>query len=406
MSDKTHGRAPFAFIFVTVVLDMLALGVMIPVLPKLLVQFQGGDMASAARISGVFGFTWAAMQFVFSPLLGALSDRYGRRPLILLSNFGLGLDCILMALAPSLPWLFVGRLISGITAASIPTASAYIADVTPPEERAGKFGQLGAAFGLGFIVGPAFGGLLGGWSLRAPFWASAALSLTNALYGFFILPESLPPEKRSTAFSWRAASPLGSLKFLRAVPALLLLCAGSFLYFLAHESLPSVFVLYTDHRYGWSEQTVGLVLAVVGVCWTLNSALLVGPAVKRLGERHAMIVGLGFGIAGFGIYGLAPTGFWFVAGIPIMSLWALAGPPMQALMSSRVRAEEQGQLQGALSSMRGICGMAGPLLFTQVFALSVGKDALFHHPGAPYLIAAGLLVVSLLVSERASRSKA
>lgn len=403
MIDKSHGRAAFTFIFVTVVLDMLALGVMIPVLPKLLLQFQGGDMPSAARISGGFGFIWALMQFVFAPLLGALSDRYGRRPLILLSNFGLGLDCVLMALAPSLSWLFVGRLISGITAASIPTASAYIADVTPPAERAAKFGMLGAAFGLGFIVGPAFGGLLGGYSLRAPFWASAALSLTNALYGFFILPESLPPDRRSSGFSWRAASPLGSLRFLRAVPALFGLTAGSFLYFLAHESLPSVFVLYTDYRYHWSEQTVGLVLAIVGVCSTLISALLVGPVVKRLGERRSMLLGLSFGVAGFGIYGLAPTGALFVAGIPVMSLWAIAGPSMQSLMSSKVSPEEQGQLQGALSSMRGVCGMLGPILFTQVFALSVGKDAALHLPGAPYLIAAALLGVSLAVCARASR---
>ena len=404
MSEKPHGRAAFAFIFVTVVLDMLALGVMIPVLPKLLVQFENGDMASAARISGVFSFIWALMQFVFAPVLGALSDRYGRRPLILLSNFGLGMDCILMAVAPTMSWLFLGRMISGITAASVPTASAYIADVTPPEERAGKFGMLGAAFGLGFIVGPAFGGLLGSYSLRAPFWAAALLSLTNACYGFFVLPESLPPEKRSATFSWHAASPLGALKFLRAVPALLGLVAASFLYFLAHESLPSVFVLYTDFRYHWNEQTVGLCLAAVGVCSTLISALLVGPAVKRLGERRAMIAGLLFGTAGFAVYGLASTGFAFMCGVPIMSLWALAGPSMQALMSRQVAPEHQGQLQGALSSMRGICGMLGPLFFTQVFALAISPTAPISLPGAPYLIAAALIFCGLLTGERATRA--
>lgn len=403
MSDKSHGRAAFAFIFVTVVLDMLAMGVMIPVLPKLVVQFQNGDVASAVRITGVFSFIWAAMQFVFAPVLGALSDRHGRRPLILLSNFGLGLDCILMALAPSLPWLFAGRVISGITAASVPTAMAYIADVTPPEERAGKFGLLGAAFGLGFIVGPAFGGLLGAYDLRFPFWMAAAFSLTNAAYGFFVLPESLPPERRTERFSWSAASPLGALKFLRAVPGLIGLVTASFLYFLSHESLPSVFVLYSDYRYQWSPQVVGSVLALVGVCSTLISALLVGPAVKRLGERRAMITGLLFGAAGFSIYGWAPTGAWFCAGIPVLSLWALAGPSMQSLMSRQIPGEQQGQLQGALQSMRGVCGMVGPLLFTQVFAYAISPSAPFQVPGAPYYIAAALITGAVLVAEAATR---
>src|SRR5215813_13494772 len=211
---KAHGRSAFAFIFITVALDMVALGIIIPVMPRLIVQFEHGDMGKAAMQTGVFAFVWAAMQFVFAPVMGALSDRFGRRPVVLLSNFGLGCDYVLMALAPTLSWLFVGRVISGITAASIPTANAYIADVTPEEQRAAKFGMLGAAFGLGFVVGPAVGGILGAWNLRYPFWASALLSLANALYGFFILPESLPKDRRAP-FRFAKANPLGALKLLR-----------------------------------------------------------------------------------------------------------------------------------------------------------------------------------------------
>src|SRR6188768_828086 len=257
-------RAAFLFIFITVALDMLALGVMIPVLPKLIIEFEHGNVAEAAGAAGLFGFAWAAMQFVFSPLLGAISDRHGRRPVILLSNLGLGLDYLLMALAPSLSWLFVGRLISGITSASFSTAGAYIADVTPEDERAAKFGMLGAAFGLGFVVGPALGGLLGGISLRLPFYAAAGLSLLNALYGFFILPESLPEEKRAP-FIWSRANPVGALDLLRSHPRLLGLALITFLANMAHDSLPSVFVLYTDYRYHWGERMVGFCLAVVGV---------------------------------------------------------------------------------------------------------------------------------------------
>jgi DHA1 family tetracycline resistance protein-like MFS transporter len=401
----TPTRAAFAFIFVTVMLDMLALGIMAPVMPKLIIEFKGGDIASAAAISGVFSFSWAAMQFVFSPVLGALSDRYGRRPVVLLSNLGLGLDYVLMALAPTLGWLFVGRLVSGITAASFSTASAYIADVTPQEKRAARFGMLGAAFGLGFIVGPAVGGLLGQVSLRLPFWVAAGLSLANAAYGYFILPESLPPERRSQV-AWQRANPLGSLKLLRSHTGLLGLAAAAFLYFVAHDALPSMFVLYTDYRYQWSERTVGMALAAVGVCTTIVSATLVGPAVARLGERRALLLGLTFGLTGFLIYALAPTGMMFLVGIPLVSLWGLAGPSMQSLMSRRVGASAQGQLQGVLSSMRGISGMVGPLIFTQTFAAAIAEQGALHLPGAPYMLASALLLCSLALAWRVARPAA
>jgi len=336
-------------------------------------------------------------------VLGVLSDRHGRRPVVLLSNLGLGIDYVIMALAPSLSWLLVGRIVSGITAASFPTASAYIADVTPPEKRAARYGMLGAAFGLGFIVGPAVGGVLGEIDLRLPFWVSAILSLANASYGFFVLPESLPPERRSRA-PWSKANPLGSLELLRKTPGLLVLAGATFLYFVAHEALPATFVLYTDYRYGWSERTVGLALATVGLSSALVSALLVGPLVKRAGERATLVIGLVFGAAGFAIFGLAPTTAWLFTGIPVDALFGLTGPAMQALMTHTTGPSAQGQLQGALGSMRGITGMIGPILFTQVFAKTIGARALVALPGATYLVAGAFVAASLLFVLSATRA--
>jgi MFS transporter, DHA1 family, tetracycline resistance protein len=340
---------------------------------------------------------------VFSPVLGALSDRFGRRPVVLLSNLGLGLDYILMALAPSLGWLFVGRLVSGITSATFATASAYIADVTPPERRAAQFGKLGAAFGLGFIVGPALGGLLGDVGLRVPFWAAGALSLANALYGFFILPESLPPERRTDRMTWHLANPLGALALLRSRRMLVGLAAAALLYYLAHESLPSLWVLYTTYRYQFSERLTGLSLAAVGLGSTVVSALLVGPAVRWMGERRALFTGLLFGALGYALYGIAHTSLLFFMGIPLTALMGLAGPPMQAMMSREVGPSHQGQLQGAIGSMRGITGMMGPLLFTQVFSLVIGGGQSARLPGAPYLLAAALILAALLVAAAVSR---
>ncbi len=349
---------------------MLALGVIVPVLPKLIIRFEHGDMSMAATQTGIFAFIWAAMQFVFAPVMGALSDRFGRRPVVLLSNFGLGCDYLLMAVAPTLSWLFIGRVISGITAASFPTANAYIADVTPPEKRAAKFGMLGAAFGLGFVVGPALGGMLGGMGLRYPFWAAAALSLTNALYGFFILPESLPQERRA-AFNLRKANPLGALKLLGSHPELLGLASAMFLYYNAHEALPSMFVLYTDYRYHWTAQLTGWALAGVGVGSTIVSAVLISLAIRNAGGStdalYRAIVRTG------GILGICwrtqhgDFRAWYPTAFPV----GTSSPPMQSLMSRRVRASEQGQLQGALMSLFGVAGMIAPLVFTQVFAVAI-----------------------------------
>ena len=400
MSTRAHGKAAFIFIFITIALDMLALGLIVPVLPKLVLQFEGGDMAKAASITGVFGTMWALMQFIFSPVLGSLSDRFGRRPVVLLSNFGLGLDYILMALAPTVMWLFVGRVISGITAASYSTAAAYMADVTPPEERAKKFGMLGAAFGLGFIIGPALGGVLGSIDLRLPFWVAGGLSLANACYGYFILPESLPPERRSK-FEWKKANPIGSLKLIRSHPGLTALATAIVFSFLAHEAYPSIWVLYVTQKYAWTESGVGLSLALTGIASTIVQAVLVGKFVKKLGEPRAMIFGYVMGAIGFIVYAFAPTTSLFYIGIPFGALWGVAAPAATATMSRWISPSEQGQLQGALQSLRGVTGLIGPILFTQVFAASVRNPDGFV--GAPFFMGGILLLVSALVSWLSTR---
>jgi DHA1 family tetracycline resistance protein-like MFS transporter len=403
--NEGQSRAPvrrtaaFVFIFITVLLDMLALGMIVPVLPKLVVDFSGGDSQVAAGILGVFGTAWALMQFLFSPVQGALSDRFGRRPVILMSNFGLGLDYILMALAPSVSWLFVGRVISGITAASISTSYAYIADVTPPEQRAARFGFMGVAFGAGFVLGPALGGLAGNISPRLPFWIAAGLSLANALYGLLVLPESLAPEKRAP-FLWRKANPAGSLKLLRSHPKLPGLATVGFLSNLAHDSLPSISVLYMIYRYGWNERTVGFTLAGVGLCAMVVQGALIAPTIKRFGERVTLLLGLVFGVAGFAVFGLASNGWVFWAGIPLMALWGLASPSAMGLMSHLVGPSEQGQLQGANASLMGIASLIGPGLFTQAFAIFIAAGSTWYLPGAPFLLAALLLAFSIVIASR------
>jgi DHA1 family tetracycline resistance protein-like MFS transporter len=273
----------------------------------------------------------------------------------------------------------------------------------PPERRAALFGMLGAAFGLGFIIGPALGGVLGAIDLRLPFWVAAGLSLANFLYGLVILPESLPPESRAP-FSWAKANPVGALKMLRGHPELFGLAAATFLYFIAHESLPGIFVLYADYRYGWDERTVGLVLAGVGIGATIVSALVVGPVVAQLRERNTLTLGASLGAVGFAIYGLAPTSVLFLAGLPFVALWGLVGPSMQALMSARVGPSAQGELQGALGAMRGIGGMLGQLLFTNVLALAIAAGGTPAWSGLGYLTAAALTLLSLAIAMRATRS--
>jgi DHA1 family tetracycline resistance protein-like MFS transporter len=397
-------RAAIIFIFVTVLLDMLAVGIIIPVLPSLVLGFVGGDAKRTAEMLGLFGTVWASMQFLFSPVQGALSDRFGRRPVILLSNLGLGADYIVMALAPNLGWLLFGRVLSGITSASVSTAFAYIADVLPPEKRAGGFGLIGAAFGVGFVLGPAIGGLLGGMDPRLPFWVAAGFSFVNFLYGYFVLPESLKPENRA-AFEWKRANPIGAFALLRSHRQLLGLASVYFLGQLAHVVLPSTFVVYAIYRYGWDERTVGLTLAAVGICSFIVQGGIVRPTVKRLGERRTLMVGLVFGVIGFLWFGLAATGREFWAAIPIMAFWGLWSPALQGLMTRRVGPTEQGRLQGANASLQGVAGLIGPALFTLSFAYAIDAAHGVHLPGVPFLIAALLLLAGGMIGWQASRGE-
>lgn len=394
-------RAAVLFILITVALDVLSFGIVIPVLPKLVEQFLSGDTARAAQVYGLMATVWALMQFVCSPIQGALSDRFGRRPVVLLSNFALGLDYVLMALAPTLGWLFVGRMLSGMAASSFSTAGAYVTDVTPPERRAAAFGKVGAAFGLGFVLGPAIGGILGGFDPRWPFWGAAATSLLNACYGYFVLPESLPSERR-TPFAWRRANPVGSLALLRSHRELFGLASSGFLMNLAHAVLPSTAVLYLGYRYGWGPSAVGLTLTAVGVCAMVVQGTLVRPITARFAERRSLLAGLVFGALGFSIYGLAPTPFIYCLGIPIMAFWGLAGPSAQALMTRRVSPTEQGRLQGAIASLSGIAGLIGPSVFTQTFAAFIGPQMSWHLPGAPFLLSALMLLTGAALAWRAT----
>jgi MFS transporter, DHA1 family, tetracycline resistance protein len=392
-------RAAATFIFFTVTLDMLALGMIAPVFPRLIEGFLHGDTSSAAKMLGLFGTVFAAMQFFCSPIVGSLSDRYGRRPLVLLSNFGLGLDYVLMAWAPTLNWLFLGRIISGLTSSSIPTAMAYMADVTPRERRAAAFGMLNAAFGAGFVLGPALGGLLGNINPRLPFWVAASLSLINGFYGFFVLPESLSKENRSP-FSWARANPVGSLSLIRhgnmiAIAAVLLLG------YIAQQVLMNVYVIYADYRYGWTDRTVGLSLAVVGICTIVYGAFLVKPVVAKLGERGAMTIGLIGGAIGYSMIGSSKTGLLLWLGIPLLNMMTLTWPAAQSLMSRKASPSEQGQLQGAINSLRGIAGLLGPGIFTYIFSESIRTG--IHIPGSPFYTAAAMLLVALVLTQQAAR---
>ena len=393
-------RAAATFIFFTVTLDMLALGMIAPVLPRLIEGFLHGDTSSAAKMLGLFGTVFAVMQFFCSPIIGSLSDRFGRRPVVLLSNFGLGLDYLLMAWAPALNWLFLGRIISGITSSSIPTAMAYMADVTPRERRAAAFGMLNAAFGIGFILGPAVGGLLGNINPRLPFWVAGGLSLVNGLYGLFVLPESLSKDHRSP-FSWARANPVGSVSLFRRHSGMIAIATVLLLGYIAQQSLMNVYVIYAGYRYHWSVGTVGYSLATIGVTTAIYGALLVKPVVAKLGERGAMTIGLIGGSIGYSMFGLSKTGVLFWLGIPFLNMMSFTWPAAQSLLSRKTSPSEQGQLQGAINSLRGIAGLVGPGLFTYIFSKSISTG--IHIPGTPFYTATAMLLVSLILVQRAVR---
>jgi DHA1 family tetracycline resistance protein-like MFS transporter len=394
-------QAALAFIFVTAVLDIVAMGIVIPVLPPLIEEFAGSN-AQAGWINGVFVALWAGVQFVCSPIVGSISDRYGRRPVILLSAAGLSADYVLMALAPDLWWLAVGRIVAGLTSSSFTTVFAYMADITPPEGRARAYGLIGAAFSGGFVLGPVLGGFLGEISPRAPFWFAAAMSGIAFLYGLFVLPESLAPEKRM-AFSWKRANPFGALQLLRSHTELFGLASVNFLLHFSHHVFSAVFVLYAGDRYGWGPWQVGLVLAFVGALDMAVQGLLVGPLVKRLGDRKVMVMGLVGGGIGLACMGLAPTGWLFAAAMVPNAFWGLAMPTLQSLMTRLVSESEQGQLQGATMSLGSIAGVASPLFFGAVYAATVQPVSFEPMPGLSFLIAAAVLLLGGALGWRVAR---
>ncbi|MEK7952058.1 TCR/Tet family MFS transporter [Luteolibacter soli] len=384
------------FIFITLFLDIFGIGVIVPVLPKLVEQLQGGNVAAAAHAVGWLGALYALMQFIFSPVLGSLSDRFGRRPVILLSLLGSGLDYLVLYWAPTMGWLYGARIISGITAANFSAASAYIADVTPPEKRAAGFGMIGAAFGLGFIAGPAIGGLLGDYGLRVPFLVSAGITLLNWLYGAFVLPESLAPENRRP-FHWESAHPVKALAALRRWPVVFGLAGTHFLSNLAGNIYPCLWVLYTGVRYGWQSKQVGLSLALVGVTSAVVQAGLAGKVIKLIGERRGVYVGmLAMALAMF-CYGTATQG-WMVYGIIFIGAVAgIGGAATQSMISQAVPADEQGAVQGALNSITSVAGIIAPILWTAMFSWAIAPERSLHLPGLPFygaclvaLIAAGM----------------
>ncbi len=407
LSSLRRQRAALAFIFVTAVLDIVAMGIVIPVLPGLIEDFVGSN-ARAGVINGVFVALWAGMQFLCSPVIGSLSDQFGRRPVILISCAGLAIDYVLMAVAPDLWWLALGRIIAGITSSSFTTIYAYMADITEPEKRARAYGLIGAAFSGGFVLGPVLGGFLGEFGPRVPFWAAAGLSGVAFLYGLFVLPESLPAEKRMR-FSWGRANPVGALILLRRHAELSGLAVVNFLLYFAHHVFSAVFVLYAALRYGWGPGEVGLLLALVGVLDMLVQGVLVGPVVKRFGDRGTMVFGLFGGTAGIALMGWAPSGLWFVLAMLPNALWGLAMPTLQSLMTRRVGEDEQGQLQGANMSVASIAGVASPLFFGWIYSISAGEGAPVPHPGLAFFLAAAVLllaaVIGWAVGRRAEREE-
>jgi len=421
-------RAAIAFILVTAVLDIVAMGIVIPVLPHLIEEFVGSN-ARAGLLNGVFVALWAGMQFLASPVIGSLSDQYGRRPVILLSCAGLAADYVLMALAPNLWWLAVGRLVAGVTSSSFTTIYAYMADITEPEKRARAYGLIGAAFSGGFVLGPVLGGFLGEFGPRVPFWVAGALSGVAFLYGLFILPESLPLEKRMP-FSWRRANPVGAMILLKRHAELAGLAVVNFLLYFAHHVFSAVFVLYAGLRYGWGPWQVGALLAMVGVLDMIVQGVLVGPASKRFGDRATMIFGLCGGAVGIALMGWAPTGVAFIVAMFPNALWGLAMPTLQSLMTRRVGESEQGQLQGANMSVASIAGVASPLFFGWIYSVSVGEgggraaawlserglpavsaaaDAMLSEPGLAFYLASAVLalgaLIGFLTARRAEREE-
>lgn len=380
-------------------IDVIGLGIIIPVLPKLIEEMIGGDLSMASTYAGWLMFAYATMQFLFSPIIGALSDKFGRRPVLLISLFGFGIDYLLMGFAPTIAWLFVGRLISGITGASFTTATAYIADISTPEKRAQNFGLIGAAFGLGFIIGPVLGGLLGHYGARIPFFAAAGLALLNTLYGYFILPESLDKEHRRK-FEWKRANPVGSLKRLSHYPVILSLVVSLVFIYIASHATQSTWTFYTMEKFKWNEKMVGYSLGFVGLMIAIVQGGLIRIVIPKLGQKKSIYIGLTLYVIGFVCFAFATKSWMMFAFVIPFSLGGICGPALQGVMSGQVPANQQGELQGALTSLISVTSIVGPLLMTNLFSYFTAADAPIYFPGAPFLMGAVLTLFSVLFAVR------
>ena len=401
---KTTPNNALLFIFITVLVDVIGLGIIIPIVPKLIENLTGLGINEASKYGGWLLFSFAIMQFIFSPILGGLSDRFGRRPILLLSLFGLGLDYIFHAFAPSIAWLFVGRIIAGIMGASFSTATAYIADISSPEKRAQNFGLIGAAFGLGFIIGPVIGGISSKWGTNVPFLIAAGLTLLNVIYGYFVLPESLSKDNRR-AFEWKRANPISSLKNLRKHPVVSGLVISLVLTFIASHAVQSNWSFYTMYKFNWTAEIVGYSLAVVGVLVAFVQGFLIRKIIPRLGQVKSIYLGMSFSALGLLLFGLASESWMMFAFLIPYCLGGIAGPSIQGVISSQVPANEQGELQGSLTSLMSLCGVFGPLLMTNLFAFATAKNSTFHVPGAPFFSASCLTLVSFYLSHRTLSKK-
>jgi DHA1 family tetracycline resistance protein-like MFS transporter len=395
--NMRNSRGSLVFIFITLLIDVLGFGIVIPVLPHLVTELSGGNQAHGARLLGLLFSAFGLMQFLFSPILGNLSDRFGRRPVLLISLASAVVDYVIMALAPNVGWLFVGRILTGMSSASYTVASAFIADVTPPEKRAESFGLLGAAFGVGFILGPAAGGLLGMVSDRAPFWAAAALALANGIYGAFVLPESLKKEDRRP-FTLRSANPIRGLGVLGRYRWVLAMTGALVLMGLAQQALQSTWVLYTTYRYHWKPLDNGLSLALIGLCVAIVQAVIIRSAVPKLGERRAVIVGMTVNIVGFLGFALATRGWMMYPTIVVWCLSGISGPALQSLLSKQFPSNEQGGVQGALTSVQSLTGVVGPIIATQAFAYFTSATAPIKLPGAPFFLGAALIAIATVLA--------
>jgi DHA1 family tetracycline resistance protein-like MFS transporter len=393
-------RAGLGFIFVTLLLDILGLGLLIPILPQLVLELAGGREPEAARYVGLLTATYAVMLFLFSPAIGSLSDQLGRRRVLLFSLAGSGLDYLLMAWAPTLPWFFLGRVVSGLTGASIGTAAAYIADVSPPEKRAQNFGLIGMAFGLGFVIGPFLGGVLGSYSLRLPFLVAAGLILANLAWGAFVLPESLPDEHRRP-FDWSRANPVGALLVLGKRPLVPALLASSFFFTLGQRGMESVWVLYTKHRFHWSVLETSLSLTVVGLAAAAVQGGLVRRVIPALGERRSVVAGGAVTMITFAGYGLATRGGLLYVILCVGALGAISAPALQGLLSKAVSPSEQGLLQGGLSSINSLTMVLGPLISTNVLSAFIAPAAPAYVPGAPFFVSSLFVALGLVLAVRA-----